>query len=39
MRASLAAGGLLREAQLLQKVTELDLSDGVADGRNVAPVL
>ena len=39
MRQSLAAGGLLSEAQLLQKVTELDLSDGVADGRNVAPVL
>ena len=39
MRQSLAAGGLLSEAQLLEKVTELDLSDGVADGRNVAPVL
>jgi ribosomal protein L40E len=39
MRQSLAAGGLLTEAQLLLKVTELDLSDGVADGRNVAPVL
>ena len=38
MRQSLAAGGLLSEAQLLEKVTELDLSDGVADGRNVAPV-
>ena len=39
MRQSLAAGGLLSEAQLLEKVTELDLSDGVVDGRNVAPVL
>ena len=39
MRQSLAAGGLLSEAQLLEKVTELDMSDGVADGRNVAPVL
>ena len=39
MRQSLATGGLLSEAQLLQKVTELDLSDGVSDGRNVAPVL
>ena len=39
MRQSLATGGLLSEAQLLQKVAELDLSDGVADGRNVPPVL
>ena len=39
MRQSLATGGLLTPAQLLQKVAELDLSDGVADGRNVAPVL
>jgi len=39
MRQSLAAGGLLSEAQLLEKVTELDMSDGVADGRTVAPVL
>ena len=39
VRQSLAAGGLLSEAQLLEKVTELDLRDGVADGRNVAPVL
>ena len=39
MRQSLATGGLLSEAQLLEKVAELDLSDGVADGRNVAPVL
>jgi hypothetical protein len=39
MRQGLAAGGLLSEAQLLEKVAELDLSDGVADGRNVAPVL
>ena len=39
LRQSLAAGGLLSEAKLLEKVTELDLSDGVADGRNVAPVL
>ena len=39
VRQSLAAGGLLSEAQLLEKVAELDLRDGVADGRNVAPVL
>ena len=39
MRQSLATGGLLSQAQLLQKVAELDLSDGVADGRNVPPVL
>ena len=39
VRQSLAVGGLLSEAQLLEKVAELDLSDGVADGRNVAPVL
>ena len=39
MRQSLAVGGLLSEAQLLEKVADLDLSDGVADGRNVAPVL
>ena len=39
MRQGLADGGLLSEAQLLEKVAELDLSYGVADGRNVAPVL
>ena len=39
LRQSLAAGGLRSESKLLEKVTELDLSDGVADGRNVAPVL
>ena len=36
VRQSLAVGGLLSEAQLLEKVAELDLRDGVADGRNVS---
>ena len=35
----LVARGAVGEAELLEKLREIDLRDGVEDGRNVAPVV